>query len=97
MKDNGHTYLYCTIYFFGNKSSLGTPHFNSVREKLPSDFADISLTLKDSLKLNFGHVLALGFLPLGQGCPMASVLLSTSVERCFVSRMLDFSDLAAVP
>ena len=53
MKDNGHTYIFCAIYFFGNKSNLGarldyirnvgvvTPHFNSVREKLPSDFGEI--------------------------------------------------------
>ena len=33
----------------------------------------ISLTLRESLKQNFGHVLALGFLPLGQGCSSATL------------------------
>ena len=53
MKDNGHTYLFCAILFFGNKSNLGarldyirsegvvTPHFNSMQKKLPSDLAEI--------------------------------------------------------
>ena len=33
----------------------------------------ISLTLRDSIKQNFGHISALGFLPLGQGCAGATL------------------------
>ena len=43
----------------------------------------ISLTLKDSLKQNFGHVLALGFLPLGQGC---GSLLNHNIGRSCPAR-----------
>ena len=86
MKDNGHTYLFCAIYFFDNKPNFGTrldqtrnlelshpiliqcgksSHriwLNFLQKRL------ISLTLRDSIKQNFGHISALGFLPLGQGC-----------------------------